>query len=552
MSRLTRAAAGLYDRLVTGAAKAALRSLTKGSAGEARLAQLLGPYFTQSPGAWSGDRTLQVLAHRHWVFVAVNAIAQTLAEETPICASVRGPLDLQRQMATAKFLKLPISSWRGNYMTAWDRKKALTPTRPEEELEVHGSGHKLVDLLEHPNEEDTGSALWEEFGQFLELTGEAYLWKVRNGAGRVSELWVIPSNWVWPIGLGKTNIIDFYEVRPWGSGGSMPQGGVRFSTDEIIAVRFKSPWSKIRGGSVTQAGSVMIDVYDSIQTCRYNSMKNGVNVGSFFQLPADMEADEQKIRQSEARMMEKLGGEKGFRMPVVLPPGVTLNRPPAPYEMDFIQSSDQARDQILSLFGVPYPVAMIVGGATYENADAAWRGFYRRTMRRRFRLLGQALTKDLAPEFGDDLRVFYKDPSLDAPEQVNADIETDFRCMAISPNQICAIRGREPFDDPRMDMPWGPMTLAPFGIGVGEDDLGAGAELSHTGRPETDGMEGEDEEGEGKDKPAGGNGNGGHGDDKPDAGGDGGDIFDGLGLPRPKGLRRIKAGSATNGTSGTH
>lgn len=47
---------------------------------------------------------------------------------------------------------------------------------------------------------------------------------------------------------------------------------------------------------------------------------------------------------------------------------------------------------------------------------------------------------------------------------------------------------------------------------------------------------------------------GGAGEESAGSGGgdDGPDIFDGLGLPRPKGLRRVKAGSATNGTSGTH
>ncbi len=52
--------------------------------------------------------------------------------------------------------------------------------------------HDLVDLWQHPNEYYTGRTLSKATGLSLLTSGNAYIFKARDGAGRVAELWWLP------------------------------------------------------------------------------------------------------------------------------------------------------------------------------------------------------------------------------------------------------------------------------------------------------------------------------------------------------------------------
>jgi hypothetical protein len=57
-------------------------------------------------------------------------------------------------------------------------------------------GHRILDLLEKGNEFHTGLTIDELTQLHLELVGEAFWVKERNGRGEPSELWSIPPHWV--------------------------------------------------------------------------------------------------------------------------------------------------------------------------------------------------------------------------------------------------------------------------------------------------------------------------------------------------------------------
>ena len=61
-------------------------------------------------------------------------------------------------------------------------------------------GHELVTLWERPNPHMTGDLLWHYYVWATRLDGNAYLYKERNGAGRVTELWPLRPDFMrpWP------------------------------------------------------------------------------------------------------------------------------------------------------------------------------------------------------------------------------------------------------------------------------------------------------------------------------------------------------------------
>jgi phage portal protein BeeE len=460
----------LLDRLRKGAARLLLKS-----AGEARLAEMIGGWrFGGYPGTWTGDRVEQVRHYKHWVYRAVDSIARMVATEPPCVGRVTSTADRKSHAARGKALP------PRHFLDAAGRKKALTALRPQDEIEYVENAHPLAELLRDPNEPDTGGDLWRELDLFLELTGNGYLWPVPNGAGRICELWVIPSHWVYPVSEGKRRLIDYYEVRPYEMFGGSPVTSVaRYDADELIHFRYKSPMSKVDGFAPLQAGAEMVDVYESIQMARFFACKQGANVGAAIVLGEDYDVEgDNDIRRIEAKWFQRHQGERGFERPMILPAGSTLIHPPSERELAYLQSADQMRDYVLAMWGVPKTVAGIteaVNRATFVGSMAA---FIYQTVNPRLRYLGDVLSEKLAACFGDDLRVWWPDMTPADPESDRADCDMLARNCAITPNELRARYGYEPWPNGGDD-PIAPMGVAPMPLNTGESlDLGGAPGLT--------------------------------------------------------------------------
>lgn len=196
------------------------------------------PSGTPLVGGWTDSRIEQVRHFKHWAYVAINRIANQVAQSRPNVSVARDTSRPDTIGTPERWLSRPL------------RNKALVPLQLHEELEPVPCDHPLVELLTDANPYDSGFDLWYETILYLYLTGSAYWWAPKNRAGLPMELWCIPSHWVWPI-PGKQRVVDVYQVRP-------VEGvyiGVNLPAEDVIHFRFKSPVSKIDGYSPLSAGS---------------------------------------------------------------------------------------------------------------------------------------------------------------------------------------------------------------------------------------------------------------------------------------------------------
>lgn len=89
-------------------------------------------------------------------------------------------------------------------------------------------------------------------------------------------------------------------------------------------------------------------------------------------------------------------------------------------------------------------------------------------------MLGLQLQKHLAPKFYEEgdrpIKIWWDDATPPDPAQINLDISSDVAQAAITPNEIRALRGRQPYehggDDPLVSGPGG---LQPLPLSSGED-----------------------------------------------------------------------------------
>lgn len=323
--------------------------IKRASPGEFVMGTLI-PNRTYGWGGWGQVNRLEQVMHlKNWTYVAVDTIASSIGGITPNMAYVsdvakpgvttkagyRGMMNARNKGFGGSF---EISSGGHSFLTIGEyRSKALSVVKPHEELEPLENDHRLRELFDNPNPQDTAYDLLYELDMFLELCGVTYLWIIPSATGEIAEMWVIPAHWVWPrTGSGNyfnpaqldnnphaDELIAYYEVRPYGGYGSA--GILKFPPNEVIMIRKKSPLDKIDGYSPLAAVAQWIDTEESISKSRWAQFINmarpefHVELGEGYNDP-----DDNQIARLESKFLYKIQGEANYGKPVITPPGAKI------------------------------------------------------------------------------------------------------------------------------------------------------------------------------------------------------------------------------------
>lgn len=348
--------------------------IKRASPGEFVMGTLI-PNRTYGWGGWGQVNRLEQVMHlKNWTYVAVDTIASSIGGITPNMAYVsdvakpgvttkagyRGMMNARNKGFGGSF---EISSGGHSFLTIGEyRSKALSVVKPHEELEPLENDHRLRELFDNPNPQDTAYDLLYELDMFLELCGVTYLWIIPSATGEIAEMWVIPAHWVWPrTGSGNyfnpaqldnnphaDELIAYYEVRPYGGYGSA--GILKFPPNEVIMIRKKSPLDKIDGYSPLAAVAQWIDTEESISKSRWAQFINmarpefHVELGEGYNDP-----DDNQIARLESKFLYKIQGEANYGKPVITPPGAKITPLSFnPTEMAYFQCLDSETECLTS------------------------------------------------------------------------------------------------------------------------------------------------------------------------------------------------------------
>lgn len=399
----------------------------------------IGPWFY----SWTDSRYEMVRHFKHWVYIAVDRIATSIAMHPPNISYVRDFVDPAKR---DRFLKLA------------QRQKALVPLLAHEQLESVPRNHPLARLLQDPNEPDTAFDLWYETTMYLLLTGNAYWWIPPGSFNTPAAIWVLPSHWV----FAKTNNtggLESYELRP------VEGNYTRYSipADDVIHFKKKSPISKADGYSPQIAGAQWIDTQESIDRSRWFSFRNGIFPGVSVEFDAGIKLpNEDDLNRIETRLMQRYGGEMNTNKPILIPPGAKLRKLQlSPEEMQYSTSSEQISDNILSLFGCPKAIVQMPANISHGAILAAQTGFYLHTLNPLWRFFGMHLSEKLAHRYDPNLRVWWEDRTPEDPDLLERQLNTDLAYGSRTMNEVRALRGLEPYRETWGNVPWIPLNTRP-------------------------------------------------------------------------------------------
>jgi len=260
----------------------------------------------------------------------------------------------------------------------------------------------MLRLLERPNRFFSGVLQWMATVVDYVTDGNAYWLKVRNGAGRVVELWWVPQKFMeprWPQDeQPSTTFIGWYELT---------LDGLRYEVDPANVIHFRNgldPDNTRKGRAPLK--SLFREIFTDEEAATFTaSLLRNLGVPGVVIAPANttgaqkLNADPEVIKQ---KFMDKFGGEsRGEPLVLTAPTDVkVLSFNPQQMELKALRRIPEER--VSAVLGVPAGVAGLGAGLdrnTFTNYGEANKAAYTQAVIPLQRLIAAELEVQLLPEF---------------------------------------------------------------------------------------------------------------------------------------------------------
>jgi len=301
--------------------------------------------------------------------------------------------------------------------------------------------HPLDILLEHPHPKFSRFEVWNHTYCSLELAGNAYWYIEKDSFGTPVQIMPLYSHRV-KVVPSKSDYIAGYIYHIRGE-------DLALEADEVIQFKFWHPLDDFYGLSPIEAAALAIttDVYAQIWGRDF--FKNSA-------IPEGIISTEQMLNSSEADETRKRweqsfkGVEKAHKI-AVLGKGMKYEKIGiSPKDMEFLQLREFNRDEILSIFGVPYSL-LSVQNKYKATAIEEEENFKRHTIKPKLALVEEKITAELLPMFGEtQKKLFYAYDSLSSKDEVEERMrdEIDLKYGVLTPDEVRSKRYGLP---PRLD-----------------------------------------------------------------------------------------------------
>jgi phage portal protein BeeE len=326
--------------------------------------------------------------------------------------------------------------------------------------------HPLHKLLMRPNQFMTGSFLQQMTQINLDLTGMAFILKLRNRLGKPAELW--------PLNVGE--FVDFI------SGGTTKDfiTGYQFNTQsfersEIIYLFYPNPdpnaftslasqqkaliFASLAGMSPIKAMARTIDIEKYIEIYEKTFFENSAR-------PDVVISTDKKLHQNERqRLLEKFKqqhqGVNKFHEPTVIERGGTLDikiLSQTAKDFEFFNLAGWTKDMLFSAYSVPEAKVGLVKDVNRANQVGVEITFNSECVQPRLNLWDETLTNHLAKEFDEKLIIQHDNPVPRDEEFALKRDEFDVKNFVKTINEVRETNGQEPVA--WGNHPWIPLNLA--------------------------------------------------------------------------------------------
>ncbi len=283
----------------------------------------------------------------------------------------------------------------------------------------------VVDLLENPNQYMSRSRFWQTVMMHLDINGNAYVEKVRSGAGKVVELWIMRPDRTYVLPDRQRFIGGYrYEI-----------GGEKFvlPPENVIHFKTRHPLDDFYGlpPIAVLAGRVDLDVWSRKFTEAF--FRNAGVPAGMLSIQKHLTADERRDLQRAFR--EQFGGENGWHRVMVMESGpnqaaeyTAMGMPLGSNGAALNEVNETNETRILGVYGIPLSLIPTMAGSRANRGQTAnvqeQASFWQQTMVPQFRDIDSTLSMGLRDDFPEFRRFEHDLSKVQAlQEDENARIE---------------------------------------------------------------------------------------------------------------------------------
>lgn len=268
----------------------------------------------------------------------------------------------------------------------------------------------LQKLLKRPNPMMTEYEYWIWTITFLMLAGVSYWQKIRDGSGRVIEMWPIRPDYVRPAISDQAGLTEY---RIWMNGIEIETIPAR----DMVIFKLPDPMDLFGRQSPLEIIARTADVDNSLTDLLKVLMQRGA-------MPMGILTTKQRLTDDAAadirrRWEERYSGYNNWTSPAVLDSEATYQRTGMTMnEMHFSELDGRAETRICMVYQIP---PILIGAtfglqrSTFSNYQEARRQWWEDSLSALYKQFADGIQNQLVPDFEDDVIVkwdFSKVPAL--------------------------------------------------------------------------------------------------------------------------------------------
>lgn len=282
----------------------------------------------------------------------------------------------------------------------------LNKTRADGTMVPIAKDHSFLQLLKHPNPEQSTFEFFEMTDIHMDLAGEAF-WYIPKGSitGKPKELWLMRPDLVQIAYDAEDGEVSGYVYHKWNGRVQVP-----LDLDEVIHIKLPNPINPYRGMSPVQAGIVYIQTEDYASQFSRNFLANGGAPSGIVNFKGTIPDPEfQKVKRQWQR--EYGGVENGGKTAFLRNVDATYTKVGSSLsDIDLKDLKNLTRDDIMMMYGISRTNIGIQEDVPYANAKTARFTFMSNTVDPRMFRLTNVLQRFYDARYNDGYLVSYTSP----------------------------------------------------------------------------------------------------------------------------------------------
>jgi HK97 family phage portal protein len=400
------------------------------------------PWQQNRPLPATVDNYELINSYKSWVYVCASKNAQAVAK-VPLKLFVAKKNASQKLLVQTKSVdrreenRLRSISGLDHFM-----RKA---TKIEEVTE-----HPFFDLIQSVNPMINRFDLWELTELFLEMTGNAYWYVVKNAMDVPTMIWPIPTQGMYVVtGTGST-LVKGYVYK-------LGVQSIPFDYDEIVHFRFNSLKSQIYGYSPMQAAMEAYRFDERVKVFEGTLLSNMGRPEGVLQ--TEQPINDREYERIRTRWRQTYSGESRVGKTLILEKGLQYQPiSMSPKDIQYKDGRRWSREEIAAVFGMPIS-KLTSENVNRANAEAGDYSYMADTIEPRLRRIEEKLNERLMPMFDPSGQLFcaYAEAVPENRDYRLREVGEHLRSAYSSINEERILDGKDPVE-------WGDEPLLPPGM----------------------------------------------------------------------------------------